>query len=667
MRNGPDFPVCFACYSRLMPRASLRFAKTTWLAATVAVLLPALAWLQYDWVNQIADADRDRSRRTLRAAAAQFTAAVDGELSRVSGNLQLDGAMVERHDWDAYALRYESALATAATAALVKQVWFVESSGAASTHDARLIAHQWMPDRRSFDAVEWPAALAPLRTQLQTFVATADDDAVGRRERMAATAALGDERTLVSPVVRVSMPRQGDATERFLPDLQVRGFTVVSLALETLTGERLPALVAEHFPESADYRVAIVSKDGGRVVFESEPGAAEATAAAPDITAAFLQPHVGPMMIFARGGPDGRRMEGRPERPPPPPAAELDDVAAAVPGPAVVSVIEMRDGDGHRSVRTRTVNHGQGHWELRVQHRAGSLEAAVAASRRRNLTLSGSVLLLLAVAVALIAVSARRAQALARQQLEFVAAVSHELRTPVAVINSAAGNLADGVVGDPARVKRYGTTIQAEARRLGETVERVLQLAGLGSGRPLPMAPVSAASVVHGAVQQSALDAHRAGVDVHVDLAPDLPLVGGDAGALQSAVQNLVGNAIKYAGADRWVRVRVEASNGTRGREVRIAVEDHGPGLDADERQLVFEPFYRGRTAVANQIQGSGLGLSLVRRIAEAHGGRVELATDAGHGSTFTICLPAAPPGAGATESSAAGRAGAHSAAPSAS
>ncbi len=481
---------------------------------------------------------------------------------------------------------------------------------------------------------------------------------------MAATAALGDEGTLVSPVITVSRPERAGAAESFLPDVRVRGFTVVSLALDTFTGERLPALVAEHFPESSDYRVAVVSKNSGRVVFESESGAAAATAAAPDITEAFLQPHNGPMMIVTRVGPDGRRLEGRPDLPPPPPP-QLDD---ALPGHDVVSVIEMRDGDGRRSVRTRGISRGPGHWELRVQHRAGSLDAAVAVSRRRNLTLSLGVLLLLGVAVSLIAVSARRAQALARQQLEFVAAVSHELRTPVAVINSAAANLADGVVGDPTRVKRYGATIQTEARRLGETVERVLQLAGLGSGRALPMTPVSADAVVRAAVQQSALDAGRAGVNVQVDIAPDLPLVVGDAGALQSAVQNLVGNAIKYAGDDRWVRVRVDAAGGARGREVRIAVEDHGPGLDPDERHRVFEPFYRGRTAVANQIQGSGLGLSLVRRIAEAHGGHVELTTEAGRGSTFTIGLPAAPPVAGgASEGLAAGRAGARSAAPSAS
>ena len=92
--------------------------------------------------------------------------------------------------------------------------------------------------------------------------------------------------------------------------------------------------------------------------------------------------------------------------------------------------------------------------------------------------------MLLTMAIGLIVVSARRAQELARQQMEFVAAVSHELRTPVSVIGAAAGNLADGVVGDPQRVRKYGETIQGEARRLAETVERVLQLAGIAAGMP---------------------------------------------------------------------------------------------------------------------------------------------------------------------------------------
>ena len=109
----------------MTPRA-WRVGGTTWLAAAVAVLLPALAWMQYDWVNQLASADRERRERTLRTAAAQFTSAIDTELSRIGGSLQLDGAMVERQDWDAYAIRYSDATANQSPS-LVRGVWYVEA------------------------------------------------------------------------------------------------------------------------------------------------------------------------------------------------------------------------------------------------------------------------------------------------------------------------------------------------------------------------------------------------------------------------------------------------------------------------------------------------------------------------------------------------------------
>ena len=128
------------------------------------------------------------------------------------------------------------------------------------------------------------------------------------------------------------------------------------------------------------------------------------------------------------------------------------------------------------------MQHGHGHWRLVASIAPARSKPRWRRRARATSLLSCSVLALLGAAVGLIAVSARRAHALARQQIEFVAAVSHELRTPVSVIGAAAGNLADGVVGDPARVKQYGATIQTEARRLGETVERVLQFAGLGCG-----------------------------------------------------------------------------------------------------------------------------------------------------------------------------------------
>jgi signal transduction histidine kinase len=265
---------------------------------------------------------------------------------------------------------------------------------------------------------------------------------------------------------------------------------------------------------------------------------------------------------------------------------------------------------------------------------------------------------LLGTAIGLIIVSAMRADRLARQQMEFVAAVSHELRTPVSVIGAAAGNLADGVVGEAGRVKKYGATIQGEARCLAETVERVLQLAGIAAGRaattPVPVAPADLVADV--------LDACRAEIDaadlhVEIDVPQNLPAIAGDPMALKAALQNLVSNATKHGRDGKWMRVSAQVT--PAGRHVRrglafgrpsaarpfveFVVEDRGPGLLPADRKHVFEPFYRGRDAVAKQIPGSGLGLNLVHRIAEAHGGTVHVSSEAGHGARFTLRLPAMP------------------------
>jgi signal transduction histidine kinase len=229
--------------------------------------------------------------------------------------------------------------------------------------------------------------------------------------------------------------------------------------------------------------------------------------------------------------------------------------------------------------------------------------------------------------------------------MEFVAGVSHELRTPVAVIRSAAENLSHGVVDGGDRVKRYGQLLETEARRLGEMVERVLQYAGIESGRATgARSALAPADIVEGAIESSLTLLGPGEIAIERDFSPNLPAVIGDAAALRSAVQNLIANAAKYGGPDRWIGIRTEQRRHRRRSEVWITVSDHGSGIPASELPHIFDPFYRGSDAVSRQVHGNGLGLSLVRRIVAAHGGRVTVTTRAGAGSSFTIALPSAEP-----------------------
>jgi signal transduction histidine kinase len=284
-----------------------------------------------------------------------------------------------------------------------------------------------------------------------------------------------------------------------------------------------------------------------------------------------------------------------------------------------------------------------GKWQVLATHRAGSLDAAVALVRRRNLAVSFGILLLLSISVGMIVVSTRRANRFAAQQIEFVAGVSHELRTPLAVICSAAENLADGVIEESSQVRSYGELIEAEGRRLTDMVEQTLEYAGVQSGkRGYTLQPIAVDQLIDDAVvlSQSLLDENSVRVEREVE--PLLPAVEADRAAISRALQNLISNAVKYRGDERWVRIEARRDLTGGSPTVLISVVDRGRGIDATEIGRIFEPFYRGRDVVAAQIHGSGLGLNLVRHIAEAHGGTVLAESEQGRGSRFTLRLPVA-------------------------
>lgn len=229
-----------------------------------------------------------------------------------------------------------------------------------------------------------------------------------------------------------------------------------------------------------------------------------------------------------------------------------------------------------------------------------------------------------------------RLQDLAQSNL--AAAMTHELRTPIATIRMYAEMLREDLVTDPATRRRFLSGIEAACGRLDGLVEDVLTFAALSEGRlDLARAPVAVAELVEEAAAAAAGELTAAGLALETEV-PDGLLVFGDRRQLARVLANLLGNAAKYAAAGGRVRVEARA----QGTSVAISVRDWGPGIPAAERKRVWKPFYRGGDERTRERPGTGLGLALVRHLAEAHGGRALVDAPAdGPGARVTLTLPA--------------------------
>jgi signal transduction histidine kinase len=603
--------------------------------------------------------------------------------------LQAAGEAAVTGDVEAFARQYDRWRDQARFPRIVKSVYL------AGTPEQSAALRQFDTVARTFVTIDWPEQLAAVRRRIQpppappVPVAPPRAGAIGRATGAAGAGAGG------SPGIRLTAEARAvlTAVEPMLPSVPAlvialpsftaqakldqpntlsmvrltNGHIVVELDRDEIRQTILPELVAQRFPAAAadEFRFALIDparptdpiySRGLEAGHTLDPRTADAAvplftlrlelandAFVRQLTAVPLRLPAGAAQMFTfrerdvAAAPSGAR--------PPPPAP----VAAARGGSAAwsqaepnVSIVVQTAGRTERTAILRQTSN----WQLVFQHTAGSLDAAVTRARRRNLWLSFSILSVLAAGVVLVVVNAHRSQRLAAQQMDFVATVSHELRTPLTVIRSAAQNLSAGVVHDASQARRYGDLIETEGRRLTDMVEQVLEYAGLsGNRQPQKSRAVDAGATVADVVSASEALFENAGITPVVEIDRDVPPVVADDAALRRAVSNLIANAIKHGADGRSLSIAVRAASAGRNPEVTITVADRGRGIDPVDLPHVFEPFYRGRYALERQIQGNGLGLSLVRRIAEAHGGRVTVTSAPGQGAAFTIHLPAASAG----------------------
>src|SRR5262245_7133675 len=279
-------------------------------------------------------------------------------------------------------------------------------------------------------------------------------------------------------------------------------------------------------------------------------------------------------------------------------------------------------------------------WRIAVVQPAG-WSPGIAMRRQRLVFMSAFALLLVVIALGLGATYrlVRRESEAARLKSDFVANVSHDLKTPLSLIRMFAETLEMNRVGDEATRREYYAVITRESERLTRLIDNVLDFSRIEDGRqrydirPGPVEPVIQEVIEafrHALVQQ--------GFAVDVEVESDLPDVPIDAESIKQALANLVDNAIKYSGEGRRLRVSARRV----GDEVRVEVADDGIGIPPGETERIFEKFYRIGRSETQGRRGSGVGLALVKHIAEAHGGRVTVESRVGQGSRFTLHLPIA-------------------------
>jgi signal transduction histidine kinase len=647
------------------------------LVLALLLLLPVLAWFQYRWLGQVSQAERERMLSNLKRATNQFTQDFNYELTQAYIHFQASDSISPDQLGTHYQQLWNEWKTKTPNARLISDLYWVENleKNPALTHldvaTGKFVPVDWLPE---LDAWRARTKVAPreLPEQIRMFLEEAGarplnkkidgvlirdgkEQATKQNDNRAPIMIAHSESRKVFSFVGQAGPQLRPFVDRIIEEVpaitmtipnrslanganpssndSIAGYILAKVDLNYINHEFLPALSQRHFgtDRGLDYQVLVTSRsDPKRIIYQTDPHFSSSTPESSDSSAGLFAVRVED--VVAQSLTSGKQ-----------------DVVFRPRSDRMTLKVVTQGGKG--PVPLHLISELEGYWQVYLKHRAGSLEAAVGSVRRRSLGISFGVLLLLGASIALLLVSTRRAQRLAEQQMEFVAGVSHELRTPLAVIRSAAENLADGYIGDPTQVKRYGAVIRDEGRRLTDMVEQVLEVAGVQSGRKAyQLYPTDPQPIIEQAINACHLQLLEANVSIEAKIDERLPLIAADATALNRAIQNLINNAIKYGGESGWVGVSAEGVKIDGGGEVRITVADRGIGIAPTDLPHIFEPFYRGREVIAAQIHGSGLGLSLVKHIVEAHWGRINVTSESGKGTAITITMPAVEVQAPATE-----------------
>ena len=227
---------------------------------------------------------------------------------------------------------------------------------------------------------------------------------------------------------------------------------------------------------------------------------------------------------------------------------------------------------------------------------------------------------------------------------DFVANVSHELKTPITAIRGYVETLLDGALDAPEEARNFLEIIHRQGARLDAIVDDLLTLARIedkAKKNEIRLQPEKICPILEAAVQTCAVNAVQK--SIHLDVQCESNLTGyANRPMLEQAIINLLTNGITYNPENSTINLRAKRQSATDGQNVIcISIQDQGPGIASGHQERIFERFYRVDKARSREHGGTGLGLAIVKHIAESHNGTVEVQSQIGQGSTFTLTLPA--------------------------
>ncbi len=589
--------------------------KRSWLSIIIFAgligLLVVLAIAQYRWQTVASEADREKLQVRVDADVNRFADEFNREIQAVFMNFQFDSSGWNLRENSQFNERLAAWKESAEDPDLITSFYFFPMSPQGS-------ALRFDPKIGKFEPLELDENISSLR-------ASVDKDIDRRnffKEQTAIAIPVSESLQRERFVIRVrttveTMPSKAEKPARL-------GSLVLMLDKDVIDQKMLPRLAEKYFGDG-EFRVSVVDSAGQELYSRGK----EVTQS--DATASLMSILPGNFMFFTKtvkGSPidekkgeivTAQRLETR----------TFKRVTATA---ETNDEINVKVGSNESSFGDDSV------WRLNVQHSAGSIDAFIRSERNKNLALGFGIYLLLIAGISAIVLSAMRAKRLAQRQLDFVSSVSHEFRTPLAVIYSAGENLADGVAVQGERVEQYGDLIKGEGKKLSAMVEQILQFAGTRSGKQkYDLRDADTKKIIDDAVAECQPMIDEKEFLLEKEIADDLPKISADSGALSRAIQNLIVNSTKYSNGNH--SLKITAKNG--GGNVKITIEDQGIGISKKDQAHIFEPFYRAKDVVDEQIHGNGLGLSLVKQIVEAHKGKVKVESEIGKGSKFTIQLPA--------------------------